>query len=44
MAARTVVDKPPRKGRNPKSGEEIDIPGKKVPKFNPGKGLKEAVQ
>jgi nucleoid DNA-binding protein len=40
----TVVDKPPRKGRNPKTGEEIDIAGKKVPKFNPGKGLKEAVK
>jgi DNA-binding protein HU-beta len=40
----TVVDKPPRKGRNPKTGEEIDIPGKRVPKFSPGKGLKEAVK
>jgi nucleoid DNA-binding protein len=40
----TVVDKPPRKGRNPKTGEEIDIAAKKVPKFNPGKGLKDAVK
>jgi nucleoid DNA-binding protein len=40
----TVVDKPPRKGRNPKTGEAIDIAGKKVPKFSPGKSLKEAVK
>ena len=40
----SVVDKPPRKGRNPKTGEEIDIAGKKVPKFSPGKALKEAVK
>jgi DNA-binding protein HU-beta len=40
----SVVDKPPRKGRNPKTGEEIDIAGKKVPKFNPGKALKDAVK
>jgi nucleoid DNA-binding protein len=39
----SVVDRPPRKGRNPKTGEEINIPGKKVPKFNPGKALKDAV-
>ena len=40
----TVVDKPPRKGRNPKTGEEIDIAAKKVPEFNPGKALKDAVK
>jgi nucleoid DNA-binding protein len=40
----SVVDKPPRKGRNPKTGEEIDIPGKKIPKFSPGKVLKDAVK
>jgi DNA-binding protein HU-beta len=40
----TVVDKSPRKGRNPKTGEEIDIAGKKVPKFNPGKALKDVVK
>ena len=40
----SVVDKPPRKGRNPKTGEEIDIAAKKVPKFNPGKGLKDVVK
>ena len=40
----TVVDKPSRKGRNPKTGEEIDIAAKKVPKFIPGKGLKDVVK
>ena len=33
-----------RKGRNPQTGEEIQIKAKKVPKFVPGKALKEAVQ
>lgn len=33
-----------RKGRNPQTGEEIDIPARNVPKFVPGKALKEAVK
>ena len=32
-----------RKGRNPKTKEEIDIPASTVPSFKPGKSLKEAV-
>jgi nucleoid DNA-binding protein len=32
-----------RKGRNPKTGEAIKIKAKKVPRFVPGKGLKDAV-
>ncbi len=32
-----------RKGRNPMTGEEIKIKAKKVPKFVPGKALKEVV-
>jgi nucleoid DNA-binding protein len=32
-----------RKGRNPQTGEEINIKAKDVPKFVPGKALKEAV-
>lgn len=32
-----------RKGRNPQTGEQIKIKAKKVPKFIPGKALKEAV-
>lgn len=32
-----------RVGRNPKTGETINIPAKKTPKFVPGKGFKEAL-
>ena len=32
-----------RKGRNPQTGEKIKIKAKNVPKFVPGKALKEAV-
>lgn len=32
-----------RKGRNPQTGEVIKIKAKKVPKFVPGKALKDAV-
>jgi len=33
-----------RKGKNPQTGEEIKIKAKKVPKFVPGKALKDAVK
>ena len=39
----TVKDKPARKGRNPKTGEEIDIPAHRAPKFSAAKALKDAV-
>ena len=39
----TVVERAPRKGRNPKSGEEIDIPSKKAVKFTVGAPLAQAV-
>ncbi len=32
-----------RVGRNPRTGEEIKIKAAKVPKFKPGKALKDAV-
>lgn len=32
-----------RKGRNPRTGEEISIPASKLPSFKAGKALKEAV-
>lgn len=32
-----------RKGRNPQTGAEINIPARTVPTFKAGKGLKEAV-
>jgi len=40
----SVVKKAARKGRNPRTGKEIKIKAKKVPKFTPGKALKEAVR
>ena len=39
----STAKRPARKGRNPKTGEEIDIPASIVPKFKPGKSLKEEV-
>jgi len=33
-----------RKGRNPQTGAAIDIKARKVPRFIPGKALKDAVQ
>lgn len=33
-----------RKGRNPQTGEEIEIPASNVPAFKPGKALKDAVK
>lgn len=38
-----VRERAARKGRNPQTGEEIDIPASKVPAFRPGKQLKEVV-
>ena len=33
----------PRNGRNPKSGERVNVPGKCVPHFKPGRLLRERV-
>jgi len=38
-----VAQRKARKGRHPGTGEEIKIKAKKVPKFVPGKALKDAV-
>ena len=35
--------RPPRVGRNPKSGDPVSLPGKHVPHFKPGKELRERV-
>jgi len=35
--------RPPRMGRNPRSGAQVVIPEKLVPHFKPGKALREAV-
>lgn len=39
----SVNAKAARKGRNPKTGEEIDIPARRVPHFSASKALKDAV-
>ena len=39
----SVNRRPPRMGRNPRSGEAVAIPEKRVPHFKPGKALREAV-
>ena len=39
-----VAERAARKGRNPKTGEEILIPASKAPKFKAGKALKNAVK
>jgi len=39
-----VRDRSARKGRNPQTGEEIQIPASKVPAFKAGKALREAVR
>lgn len=36
-------DRAARSGRNPRTGKSIKIKAAKVPKFRPGKGLKDAV-
>ena len=33
----------PRKGRNPKTGDRVDVPSKRVPYFKPGKELKDLI-
>jgi integration host factor subunit beta len=35
--------RPPRIGRNPKSGEKVNVPAKHVPHFKAGKELRERV-
>ncbi|MCF6217798.1 MAG: HU family DNA-binding protein [Gammaproteobacteria bacterium] len=38
-----VRDRAARTGRNPRTGDSIDIPAAKIPAFKPGKALKDAV-
>jgi DNA-binding protein HU-beta len=40
----SVGNRKARTGRNPRTGEEIQISASKTPKFTPGKALKEAVR
>lgn len=35
--------RPPRTGRNPKTGQQVDVPAKYVPHFKAGKELRELI-
>jgi DNA-binding protein HU-beta len=39
-----VVERAAREGRNPSTGEKMQIPASRAVKFTPGKSLKERVQ
>jgi len=39
-----VMERKARTGRNPQTGQTIQIPAKKAPKFRPGKGLRDKVR
>jgi DNA-binding protein HU-beta len=39
-----VRERSARKGRNPQTGQEIEISASKVPSFKPGKALKDSIQ
>jgi DNA-binding protein HU-beta len=39
----SVGERAARVGQNPQTGEKMDIPAAKVPKFKPGKALKDSV-
>ena len=39
----SINHRPPRIGRNPRSGASVEVPEKRVPHFKPGKALREAV-
>lgn len=40
----TAKERKARKARNPKTGEMVDVPAMRAPKFKAGKNLKEAVR
>ena len=40
----SVKHRAAREARNPRTGEKVHVDASKVPKFRPGKGLKEAVK
>jgi DNA-binding protein HU-beta len=39
-----VRERSARKGRNPQTGQEIEIAASKVPSFKPGKALRDVIQ
>lgn len=41
FGAFSTRERDPRKGRNPRTGETVDVPGKRVPYFKPGKEMRQ---
>lgn len=39
-----IRERGPRIGRNPRTGEEVPVPAKRIPYFKPGKELKELLK
>lgn len=39
-----VIQRKARRGRNPQTGEELQIPARKVPRFRPGNSLRERIK
>ena len=40
FGAFSTREREPRKGRNPRTGAAVDVPGKRVPYFKPGKEMR----
>ena len=40
FGAFSTRERDPRKGRNPRTGEAVEVPGKRVPYFKPGKEMR----
>ncbi len=40
FGAFSTRDREPRRGRNPRTGEAVDVPAKRVPYFKPGKEMR----
>ena len=41
FGAFSTRERDPRKGRNPRTGEAVDVPAKRVPFFKPGKEMRD---
>ena len=40
----SINRRPPRMGRNPRTGQSVPIPERRVPHFKPGKALRQAIE
>ncbi|MDF8333047.1 integration host factor subunit beta [Novosphingobium cyanobacteriorum] len=41
FGAFSTREREPRKGRNPRTGDTVEVPGKRVPYFKPGKEMRQ---